>query len=155
VTVHQPVAQGEVLRHAHHGVVARAIAVRVVLADDRAHDGRALAKAGIGVQVQIVVHGKEDSPLHWLEPVAHVRQGARRDHADRVVEIAALRLVGQVGIGGRRRFVAATLAPAPATPALALGRRQGGTCTVFVEKIELSRGHEATGGAAGRLGSPS
>ncbi len=148
VPVHQPVTQREVLSHAHHGVVAGAIAVRMVLAYDRAHDGRALAKARVGVEVQVGVHGEEDPPLHGLEPVAYIRQGARRDDADRVVEIAALRLFGQIGVSRRRWFVAATLAPAAATPALALGRRQDRPCTVFVEKIELSRGHEATGDAA-------
>jgi len=121
VPVHQPVTQREVLSHAHHGVVAGAIAVRMVLAYDRAHDGRALAKARVGVEVQVGVHGEEDPPLHGLEPVAYIRQGARRDDADRVVEIAALRLFGQIGVSRRRWFVAATLAPAAATPALALG----------------------------------
>ena len=144
VPIHQPVAQRKILCHAHHGVVAGGIAVWVILADDRAHDGCTLAKARVGVQVQIVVHGKEDSPLHRLEPIAHIRQRARRDHADRVVEIAALRLVGKVGVRRRRWFIAPPLAPAPATPALALGRRQDRRYTVFVEKIELSRRHEAT-----------
>ncbi len=56
VTVDQAVAQREVLRHAHHGLVAGGIAMRMILADDGAHDGRALAKLGIGIEVQIVVH---------------------------------------------------------------------------------------------------
>ena len=43
--------------------------------------------------------------MHRLEAVAHIRQRARHDHAHRVIEIAALHLVGDrdgLDIGGTR-----------------------------------------------------
>ena len=48
---------------------------------------------------QVVVHRVQDPALHRLEAVAHVGQRARRDDADRVVEVAPL------GLGGERRGV--------------------------------------------------
>jgi allophanate hydrolase subunit 2 len=44
LAVHQRVAQREVLGHAHHGVVRRGVAVRVVLADHLADDLRRLPR---------------------------------------------------------------------------------------------------------------
>ena len=74
--------------------------MRVELAQHLADDGRALAEPGVGIQVQVVVHRVQDPPLHRLEPVAHVRQRARGDDADGIVEVPALRLVRQRGIFG-------------------------------------------------------
>ena len=49
LAVHQGVAQGEVLGHAHHGVVDRGVAVGVILADDVADDAGALAVGPVAV----------------------------------------------------------------------------------------------------------
>ena len=82
----------EVLRHAHQRVVDRLIAVRMVLAHHVADDARRLAERLV-VGVAALVHGEEDAPVHRLQPVAHVGQGAGDDHAHRVVEIGALHLL--------------------------------------------------------------
>ena len=99
----QRVAQREPLRHAHHRLVRRRVAVRVVLAQHLADDRRALAELGVGVKVQVRVHRVEDPPLHRLQAVAHVGQRARGDDADRVVQIAALRLVRERSVRRRGR----------------------------------------------------
>jgi hypothetical protein len=65
-------AHDPVLRHAHHRVVDRDVAVRVVLAHHVADDRGALAELGVGPEAQIVVHRVQDAALHGLEAVAHV-----------------------------------------------------------------------------------
>jgi hypothetical protein len=77
--VHERVAQREVLRHARQRVVHGGGAVRVVVGGHVAGDLRRLAVRTVDVQVEIV-HRRQDPPVHRLEPVAHVRQGARDDH---------------------------------------------------------------------------
>jgi len=61
------VAQAEVLRHAHDGVVDRGVAVRVVLADHVADDARALLVRAVPVVVQLV-HREQHPPVHGLRP---------------------------------------------------------------------------------------
>ena len=88
LAVHQQVAQGEVLGHAHDGVVDGRVAVGVVLTDDVTdHTGRLLV--GLVVVVAHVVHGVEAAPVHRLEAVAHVRQGAADDDRHGVVHVGA------------------------------------------------------------------
>ena len=79
-------AHGEGLRHPHHGVVDRAVAMRMELAHYVADDARRLAE-GLVPAVAAFAHGVEDAPVHRLQPVAHIRQRARHDHAHRVIEI--------------------------------------------------------------------
>ena len=86
LAVDQHVAQGEVLRHAHDGVVHRRVAVRVVLADHVADDARALLVGPVPVVVQLV-HREQHAPMHRLQAVARVGQRAADDHAHRVVEV--------------------------------------------------------------------
>jgi hypothetical protein len=86
LAVDQHVAQAEVLRHAHDGVVHRRVAVRVVLADHVADDARALLVRAVPVVVQLV-HREQHAPMHRLEAVARVGQGTPDDHAHRVVEV--------------------------------------------------------------------
>jgi hypothetical protein len=66
--------------------------VRVVRAHDVADDARALEPRPVRLQPRLV-HRVEDAPVHRLQPVAHVRQGARDDHAHRVVEKARAHLL--------------------------------------------------------------
>ena len=47
---------------------------------------------GVGAQVLVVQHRVQDAALHRLQAVAHVGQRARRDDAQRVVQVAAPRL---------------------------------------------------------------
>jgi hypothetical protein len=85
LAVYERVAQGEVLHHAHEGVVDRRVTVRVVLAQDVSHHGRALLVRTVGHEPQLV-HRIEDAAMHRLESVSHVRQGALDDDRHRVVE---------------------------------------------------------------------
>ena len=108
VPVHERRAEREGLRHAHHRVVDRDVAVRVVLADDVAHDGRGLLELRVRRQVEVLEHREEDAALHGLEAVAHVRQRARRDDRERVVQVPAPGLLGKrdLGIERQRRLAA-------------------------------------------------
>ena len=55
----------------------------------------------------VLVHRIEDAAMDRLQPVAHVRQGARDDHAHGVIEIALPHLVGDRD-GGEIRFAVGT-----------------------------------------------
>ncbi len=65
LTVHQHVAQGEILSHANDGVVHSGIAVGVVLTNDIAHDTSRLFIRPIPVVVEFV-HGEENTPVNRL-----------------------------------------------------------------------------------------
>ena len=96
--VNQRVAQAEGLRHTHHGVVDRGVAVGVVFAEHFTHDtGALLVRLGV-VQPQVMVYGIEDAPVYGLEPVAHIRQRTADDHAHGVIEVRALHLFYNVGL---------------------------------------------------------
>ena len=86
LAVHQRVAQGEVLGHAHHGVIDRGVAVGVVFTDDVADDAGALA-VGPVIVVAALAHGEENAAVHRLEAVAHVRQGPADDDGQGVLQI--------------------------------------------------------------------
>ena len=88
LAVDQHVAQREVLRHAHDGVVDRGVAVRMVFADHVADDARALLVGAVPVVVELV-HRVEHAPVHRLQTVACIRQRPPDDHAHRVVEVGA------------------------------------------------------------------
>ncbi len=90
--VDERVAHREVLREADHRVVDGLVAVRVVLAEHVADDGRALPVAGRG-QEALLVGAVEDAPVDRLEAVAHVGDGAPDDDAHRVVEVRRPHLV--------------------------------------------------------------
>ena len=84
--VDQHVAQREILRHAHDGVVHGGVAVGVVLADDVTDDTRRLLVGPVPVVGQLV-HRVEHAAVDGFQPVAHVRQRAPDDHAHRVIEV--------------------------------------------------------------------
>src|SRR5436190_436796 len=67
-------AHDEVLGHADHGVVDRFHTVGMKLARDIARDARTFRRLAVEMQLQFVKHCVEDTPLHRLQPVAHVRQ---------------------------------------------------------------------------------
>jgi len=100
LTVHQHVAQRKILRHAHDGVVHRAVAVRVVLADHVADDARRFLVRPVPVVVQLV-HGVEHAPVHGLQAIAGIGQGAAHDHAHGVIQVASPHLLFQTD---RERF---------------------------------------------------
>jgi hypothetical protein len=109
-------AHGEILRHADHGIVDRAVAVRLILAHHVADDARGFAEGPRRV-VAAFLHGVEDAPLHRLQPVSRIGKRARHDHAHGVIEVGAAHLlldgyrrdiVRRLGrrwrrVGGRRR----------------------------------------------------
>ena len=94
LAVDQRIALGEVLGQADQGVIDRDVAVRVVLADHVAdHPGRLLGR-GLRIEPQ-QAHGVEQSPVHRLEAVAHVRQGALGDGRQGIGEIAPRQRLAQ------------------------------------------------------------
>ena len=92
LAVDERVAHREVLGHPHEGVVDRGIAMGVVLAHHVADDRGALAIRRGGRQAHLA-HRVEDPPMDGLQAVPDVGQGARHDHAHRVVEVAHAHLV--------------------------------------------------------------
>ncbi len=86
LSIHQRIAHGEGLRHAHQSVVQRGVAVRVILAQTFAHHLGALHVLAVGEQAH-VVHGIKNAAMHRLQAVADVGQRAPDDHRHRIVEI--------------------------------------------------------------------
>ncbi len=106
LAVDQRHAHGEVLRHPHHRVVDRLVAVRMIFTDHVADDARGL-HVFLVRRVPLLVHRIQDAPMHRLQTVARIRQRARHDHAHGVIEVAALHLVEDgygTNIGRRRRL---------------------------------------------------
>ncbi len=95
LAVDERVAHRERLREPDERVVDRGVPVRVVRAHDVADDARGLLERPVWLHSRLV-HPVEDAPVHRLQPVPHVRQGARDDHAHRVVEEAGTELLLQV-----------------------------------------------------------
>ena len=77
--IHQQIAHGKALRHAHHAVVHSVIAVRVVFAQHVAHDAGALSVRFIGRNAQLG-HRIDDAAVHGLKAVAHIGQRAAHNH---------------------------------------------------------------------------
>ena len=92
LTVHQHETHGEILRHAHHRVVNRGVAMRMVLTHDFTDHTRRFAVGPVPV-VTALLHHIEDAAMHRLQPVPNVRQGTTHDYAHRVVEIRGLHFV--------------------------------------------------------------
>ncbi|MNT16709.1 hypothetical protein D3C72_1518250 [compost metagenome] len=101
LAVHQRVALGEVLRHAHHGVIGRRVPVRVEAAQHIAHHAGALDRLGrrvargAAVAQAHAVHGVQDAPLHGLEAVAHIGQRTALDDRQRIFQVGALGIARQ------------------------------------------------------------
>ncbi len=92
LAVHQRVAHGELLGHAHHRLVHGVVAVGVVLAQHFAHDSGRLPVGGAGAYAH-VMHGVEDAALHRLQAVPHVRQRPGDDDRHGVVEVGGAHLL--------------------------------------------------------------
>ncbi|NYH18937.1 hypothetical protein GGD41_006165 [Paraburkholderia bryophila] len=105
LAVDQRVAHREVLREAHQRVVRRLVAVRVVLTQHVADHACGLDRLRVVGQAH-VVHREQDAALHRFLAVAHVRQRAAFDHAHRILEVRAFRVIAErqkVALRGRRR----------------------------------------------------
>ena len=94
LAVDQRVARGEILRQAHHGVIDRLVAMRMERAHHVADDLCGFLEGRGGVEPQ-QVHAVEDAPVHRLQPVAGVRQGAVHDGRERIGEIALFQRIAQ------------------------------------------------------------
>jgi hypothetical protein len=95
LAVDEDVPHVEVLREAHEGVVRRRVAMRMVVADDFAHDLRALAVRPVRRETHLP-HREEHPSIGGLQPVADVRKRAPDDHAHGVIHVRALHLVFDV-----------------------------------------------------------
>ena len=93
LALHQRVTQGEVLGHADQGVVDGRVAVRMVLAHGLADHVRGLAELGL-IREPRRPHGPQYPPVHGLQSVPDVRQGARHDDRHRVAQIGLPKLAG-------------------------------------------------------------
>ena len=85
------------LRHAHHRVVDRGVAVRVQATHDLTDDAGALDVTAVGPQAH-VVHRVQDPALHRLEPVPGVGQGPGVDDRVGVLEEGRAHLVPDVDV---------------------------------------------------------
>jgi len=92
LAVHQRVAKAPILRHAHHGIVHAAIAVRVVLPQHLPHDTGALL-IGTVAQDAEVLHAEEHPAVHRLQAIAHIGQRPAHDHRHRVIDVGGAHLV--------------------------------------------------------------
>ncbi len=104
LTVDQRQAHGEFLREPDQRVVDRLVAVGVIFTHRVAGDARGFVVGALR-RVVVLVHREQDAAMHGLQPVAHIGQRARHDHAHGVVEIGALHLVDErdgSDVGGDR-----------------------------------------------------
>ncbi len=85
LSVDQRVTQGEILHHADQRIVHGGVAVRVVFAQDIAHDRGALLVRP-GRRQAGFLHRVEDAAVDRLQPVPNVGQRTLHDHAHRVVD---------------------------------------------------------------------
>ena len=90
--VDQRQPHGKGLRHPHHGVVDRAVAMRMVFTHDVTDDAGGFAIGPVR-GVAGLMHAEQDAPMHRLQPVARVGQSARHDHAHGIVEVGASHLL--------------------------------------------------------------
>ncbi len=98
VPVDQHVAHRKVLREADHGVIDRGVAVGVVVTQHVADAGRRLLEGLVRGKPRLV-HRVQNAPVHGLETVAHIGQGAADNDAHGVVDVAALHLADELGLG--------------------------------------------------------
>ena len=97
----QRIAQREILREAHHRVIDRLIAMRVIFTDDIAnHAGGFLERVG-RVELQLP-HRPQQAAVHRLQPVAQVGQRAGGDGRKRIDQIPLRQraIEGRVDNGG-------------------------------------------------------
>ncbi len=92
LAVHERIAHGEVLGHAHHRVIDRRVAMGVIFTHDVADDASRFLVRPVRA-VAALPHAIQHAPVHGLHAVAHVRQRTADDHAHCVIEIAALHLI--------------------------------------------------------------
>ena len=84
--INQGQTHGKGLRHTHQRIINRSIAMRMVFTHHIANHARRFA-IGLVSCVAGFLHGKQDAPMDRLQPIAHIGQCPRHDHAHRVIEV--------------------------------------------------------------------
>ena len=84
---------GKILRHPDHGLIDRAVAMRVIVTHHVTDDAGRFARWFRPVVIAFH-HCIEDAAMNRLQPVANVGQRPRHDHAHGVVEIGFPHFVG-------------------------------------------------------------
>ena len=85
VEINQRVAQRKWLRHAHEGVINCAIAVRVIARHGVTRNASTLHVRTVRAET-LLIHVPDNAAVHGLQAVTHVRQCARHDRVDRIIE---------------------------------------------------------------------
>ena len=135
LAVDQGIAQAEILRHTHHRVIDRHIAVGMIFTQHFTDDTCTFAVRLVVGQVEVVGHRIEDTAVDRLQPIAHIGQGARDDDAHRIVKIRSLHLIDNVC----RAY----------TADIEIGRAQGGIAIAIGTKA-IGAGTIGIGWAIGR-----
>ena len=91
LAVHEGVAEGEILGHAHDGIVDGRVPVGMIFTDDVTDDAGGFLVGFVPVVFQLV-HGEQHAPVDRLEAVPHIRQRPADDHAHGIVQIGLLHL---------------------------------------------------------------
>ena len=91
-------AHREILGHADHGLIDRAVAMRVIVTHDITNDPRGFARRLRPVVIALH-HRVENAAMDGFQAVAHIGKRPRHDHAHRVIEIGFAHLLGD---GNRR-----------------------------------------------------
>ena len=92
LAVNQHRAHRPVLRHTHHGIIDRTVAVRMVFTHHIRNRTGGLHIFTVPV-VAALMGRIENAPVHGLQPVTHIRQRTAHDHAHGVIEIGTLHLL--------------------------------------------------------------
>ena len=86
LAINQRITHVEILRHPDDCVISRVIAMRVIFTDDITDDSRRLHIAPVEGVVQNI-HGKQNTTMHGLQAVAHIRQSTTNNDAHGIVEV--------------------------------------------------------------------
>ena len=97
VTVDEHIAHGEILRQTHHRVIHGRVAVRMIPAEHVADAGGGFFEGLVRGQV-VLVHGVEDTPVHGLETVAHIRQRTSDDDGHGILDVRGLHLMDELAL---------------------------------------------------------
>ena len=86
LAINQRITHVEILRHPDDGVISRIIAMRVIFTDDITDDSRRLHIGSVEGVVQNI-HGEQNSTMHGLQAVAHIRQSTANNDTHGIVEV--------------------------------------------------------------------
>ena len=98
--LHQRIAQREILREAHHRVIDRGVAMRVILADHIAHHTRGFLERIGRIELQLP-HRPQQPAMDRLQPVTQVRQRAGGDGRKGIDEVTLAERGIERGIDNR------------------------------------------------------